>query len=56
MEPRTEALVAAAMATVQAAYLDAAREASARGEPAPRAAALLPRLRRVIADSIARAE
>jgi spermidine synthase len=56
MEPRTDALIAAALADVQAAYLDAAREASARGEPAPRAAALLPRLRRVIAGSIARAE
>ncbi len=56
MEPRTTALVTAAMANVQSAYLAAAREASARGEPAPRAAALLPRLRRAIADTIAQAE
>ena len=56
MEPRTAALVATAMANLQAAYLAAAREASARGERAPRAATLLPRLRRVLADTFARAD
>jgi spermidine synthase len=53
-EPRSARLVAAAMANARAAYVAAAQEARARGEAAPRASTLLPRLRAAIAEAIAR--
>jgi spermidine synthase len=53
-EARAAGLVDAALADARAAYAAAAREATARGEPAPDRAALFPRLRRAIADAVAR--
>lgn len=55
-EARAVRLAAAAMTSVRAEYAAAATEAAGRGEAAPRASTLLPRLRAALAETLARGE